>query len=349
MRKKDEKGKKFIVVNLIPTGIKCEIGGFIGDATQITNLLARECDFLITNPNAVNAGAFNFMEKNVLYVEGFAIDRLFFNEIGLTLNENNKIGVIIENINDKVALKVVLKTIEAFSTICGIKVAGIKFIKPLNKKIKLIFNQFLEELSNIEILLRAADDLIKKGAEALAITTYIPCKKKYILAYQKGKMPNPYGQIEAMISHAIIKQFKIPAAHAPILKKSEINYFLFKSFNSDARSSFENISSAYLGSVLQGLRNAPRYEDVKKAEITIKDINLLIVPNNCLGSPAVAGAVYHNIPIMEVKENENIFSSFSSNIKTKIPNLISVDTYQEALEIIKKLRKQAINLLKTSR
>ncbi|WP_353737299.1 DUF3326 domain-containing protein [Moorena sp. SIO3B2] len=40
---------------MIPTGVRAEIGGFAGDATPSTNLLASACDYLVTNPNAVTA------------------------------------------------------------------------------------------------------------------------------------------------------------------------------------------------------------------------------------------------------------------------------------------------------
>ena len=42
---------KTVVVNIIPTGIGCSIGGYAGDATPTANLLASTVDYLITNPN----------------------------------------------------------------------------------------------------------------------------------------------------------------------------------------------------------------------------------------------------------------------------------------------------------
>ena len=66
----------FVAVSIIPTGVRAEIGGFAGDATPSTNLLATACDYLITNPNAVTASDIYFAEDNVLYLEGNLICQL---------------------------------------------------------------------------------------------------------------------------------------------------------------------------------------------------------------------------------------------------------------------------------
>lgn len=332
------KSEKSVVVNIVPTGIKCKIGGFIGDATKVTNLLATVCDWLITNPNAVNAGAFNFKARNVLCVEGFAIDLFFKNKIGLLLTEKNTIGIIIEEISDKISLKMVLKTIEAFSVVCGIEISGIEFVKPVKKRIRMINNQFCGEISDIEPILQAAENLQRRGASAIAITTHIPEKIRNISAYQGGKFPNPYGQMEALISHAIINYLKIPAAHGPLLTKREMEYFLFRSFHSDPRSAFENISSAYLGSVLIGLSNAPQLtENWEKADIILEDVKALIIPKNCFRSIPVAFAFENLIPIIEVKENENIFQPLSKSDFLKSQKIFSVKDYQQAYDLLKKI------------
>src|SRR5919204_4599642 len=38
----------FAVVQVVPTGLRCEFGGYAGDAGPITNLLASAADLLIT-------------------------------------------------------------------------------------------------------------------------------------------------------------------------------------------------------------------------------------------------------------------------------------------------------------
>jgi hypothetical protein len=267
--------KKFVVVSLIPTGIQCSVGGYIGDATLVTNKLASVCDYLITNPNAVNGGAFNFKDKNVLYVEGFAIDQLFRKQVELMLPRKNRVGVILESISDTFAINYVLKSVEAFKVIAGVDVKKIEFIDPLEKSIKLSSGQFIGEVKDITPLISAVKKLIKSNkVDAIAISTHIKVDKKDLLQHQKGLLPNPYGLLESLLSHSVTSTFNIPSAHAPMLTKKEMEHFLFHSFDSDPRSSLENISSAYLGSVLLGLNYAPQLTEIGNGDISLKDIKV---------------------------------------------------------------------------
>lgn len=326
---------KFIVVSLIPTGIRCSIGGYIGDATLATNKIATACDYVITNPNAVNAGAFNFKEKNVLYVEGATIDNLFEEKIDLFLPQKNRIGIILEKIDDKIGFRYSLKAIEAFQKVAGIDIVAMEFIKPIKKIIRLQEDQFCADIPNIDLIIRAAQKLLNKGANALAISTHIPFDKKFLRQYQRGLVPNPYGLLEALLSHTISHSFNVPTAHAPILTKSDLDLYLFDSFSSDARSAFENISGAYLGSVLLGLDNAPRLASKGKGEIKLNDIAAIVLPSNCLRGIPAASALERGIPIIEVSENKNIFDHLPP-IRGK--NILRVKTYGDAVEKISDLR-----------
>jgi len=329
------KKNKFIVVSIIPTGIRCSIGGYIGDATLATNKIAAACDYVITNPNAVNAGAFNFKEKNVLYVEGAAIDNFFEKKIDLLLPQKNRIGIILEKIDDKIGLRYILKAIEAFQKVAGIDIVAVEFCPPTEKIIRFQEGQFCADIPNIEPIIRTAQKIFDKGADALAISTHIPIRKKFLRQYQRGLMPNPYGLLEALLSHTITHIFNVPTAHAPILTKSDLDTYLFDSFSSDARSAFENISGAYIGSILLGLDNAPRLVSKGKGEIELNDIAAVVLPSNCLRSIPVAIALECGIPIIEVSENKNIFDRLPT-IRGK--NILRVRTYEDAVEKISDLR-----------
>src|SRR5205085_10846321 len=63
-------GNKVAAISVIPTGVGCEIGGYAGDAAPVTRLLGSAVDYLITNPNAVNASNFISLPQNVLYTDG---------------------------------------------------------------------------------------------------------------------------------------------------------------------------------------------------------------------------------------------------------------------------------------
>lgn len=328
---------KFVVASIVPTGIRCSVGGYIGDATLATNKIAGVCDYVITNPNAVNAGAFNFKEKNVLYVEGATIDNFFEGKVGLTLPQKNTIGVILERIDDKIGFQYALKVIEAFREVGGININAVEYIPPMQKKIQLIGGQFCAHIPNTEPLFRAVKKLLRRGSSAIAISTHIPASRKTLRQYQQSLVPNPYGLLESLYSHAISHTFNVPTAHAPILTKKELDFYLFNSFLSDPRSAFENISGAYIGSVLLGLDMAPRITEPDQGEIRLKNIKTLVVPANCLRSIPVAQAMKRGIPIIQVWENKNIFKPLRYAGGCK--NVISVSTYDDAIKEILRVRK----------
>ena len=76
---------------IVPTGIGASIGGFAGDASKWARKLANKYK-LIVNPNVVNAACFSGITENMLYVEGYTLDRFFKGECNLKPANNNKIA-----------------------------------------------------------------------------------------------------------------------------------------------------------------------------------------------------------------------------------------------------------------
>jgi hypothetical protein len=66
---------KVAALSIIPTGVGCEIGGYAGEASPATNLLAAAVDYLITNPNAVNASDFFWPRRCQCDLHGWLLDR----------------------------------------------------------------------------------------------------------------------------------------------------------------------------------------------------------------------------------------------------------------------------------
>lgn len=91
-----ESGSKFAVANIVPTGVKADVGGWIGDATPVTNVMAQISDWVITHPNVLNAAFLNYGKDNVLYTEGYQLDQFFCKRIALrellTSSCHNRIG-----------------------------------------------------------------------------------------------------------------------------------------------------------------------------------------------------------------------------------------------------------------
>ena len=95
-RRKTHQATPFAVAQIVPTGIRCELGGYAGDATPATNLLATAADFVVTHPNAVNASDINELAPNVLYVEGYSLDEFLSGRLGLRRTIGNRVGTFVD-------------------------------------------------------------------------------------------------------------------------------------------------------------------------------------------------------------------------------------------------------------
>lgn len=111
--------RPFLAVQIVPTGIRCEFGGFAGDASPATNLLASAVDFLVTHPNAVNASDLNEMAANVLYVEGKSLDDFLLGHLGLIPVTANRIGTFVDPTGTDY-LDYVVNTLQAAKAVKGL-------------------------------------------------------------------------------------------------------------------------------------------------------------------------------------------------------------------------------------
>ena len=75
--------QSFNVLLLVPTGINAAIGGYAGDALPVARAIACIADNLITHPNVLNGASLYWSMPNVLYTEGYAIDRMAKGDWGL--------------------------------------------------------------------------------------------------------------------------------------------------------------------------------------------------------------------------------------------------------------------------
>ncbi|MGB9635600.1 MAG: DUF3326 domain-containing protein [Candidatus Micrarchaeia archaeon] len=318
---------QFVVAHIIPTGIKAEVGGYVGDATPATNMIASIADKVISHPNVVNGVALNLAKKNVLYVEGYTLDKFFRGEIELKEVEKNRIGVVLDSGMEKESYDLAINTINTMRTVAGIDIIGI-FETQENvdaRAVKTRSGSFVGEIRNEDVLVEACSRAIQKGADAIAVSLSIKINMRDLKAYFAGKGANPYGGTEAIISHFVTKQFGVPAAHAPLLSKYEI----YKETHSgivDPRAAAEAIGPAYLGCVLQGLDRAPRI--VKNGgDLKVSDVDVVVMPYGCMGGIPAITASGHGIPIIAVKENRTLMNVTPKKMRMK--NVIIADNYWE--------------------
>jgi Protein of unknown function (DUF3326) len=194
--------RPFVAVQVIPTGVRCEFGGYAGDATPVTNLLAAAVDYLVTHPNAVNASDLNEQAKNILYVEGKTLDDFLLGHIVLTPARANKIGTFIDptGICD---LDGVVSTLNAARAVAGID-SGLYTVlsRPPNVKIEWSgAGCAVGTVLSPETILDGAALLVENGAEAVGGVSVIHGVTAGMFSdHIAGHLPNPSGGVEAIIT-----------------------------------------------------------------------------------------------------------------------------------------------------
>src|SRR5436305_2403081 len=322
------------VVSIIPTGIGCDLGGYAGDAAPATSLLAATADFLVTNPNAVNASNFISMADNVLYTEGLCIDLFMKGLIDLRVPYGNRIGLVIEKSSPE-RLDLVFNVVNSIRAIYGVNIVDYVITdQPIGSHcVENESGAFVGTVDSPDVIFDACERLIRKGVNAIAVTTNIQdLPPENYVKHFAGEYPNPLGGVEAIISHLIVNRFQIPAAHAPMLnyKELELEYDVV-----DARGAGEMASTSGLACTLIGLRRAPQISAERcfgPAEIiNVRNVLALVSPADSLGGIPAIYAHKHGIPIVAVRENRTILSVSGQKLGF---NVIEVDNYVEAAGVL---------------
>ena len=309
---------------IVPTGVGASIGGFAGDASKWARKIAQKCD-LIVNPNVVNAACFSGITENMLYVEGYTLDKFFKGECGLEKSSNNKIGIVFDKAIPKQVLNVHLNTVNAVQTVYDTDILGYEITE---EEVGVEFYNDPSGIStgnvkNLKTIKTSAEKLIKKGCNAIAIVCFF--NEEQGDDYANGIGVDPVGGVEAIISHYISKELNIPTAHAPAFEDLTISTDIV-----DKRCAAEYITPTFLPCILLGLTQAPLIKGYKQG-LNIDNLDFLVMPYNALGGIPVLEAHKRGIKIFAIKENKTILSvtPLKFNIKCDI-----INTYEELLELI---------------
>jgi len=322
------KNNDFMATCIIPTGIGASIGGYAGDASPYINLLSKVCP-VITNPNSVNAAIFSGINDNILYTEGYAIDMFFKEEIALRPSKFNKIGVIFDKAIPEKVLNVHINTINAVKSTYGINILGYEITEE-NAGVDFSVSESgisTGELKNPDTLINSARKLMDKGAEALAAVCYF--KDSEDTDYANGSGIDPVGGVEAVISHILTREFKVPVAHAPAFDEDSL---IINSEIVNKKAAAEYITPTFLPCILLGLYNAPKLVEnssLRETDITLNNIKALIMPYDCMGSLPVLKAIEKNIPVIVVEENKTVLN-ITPEVLGIEDKVIKVRNYQEA-------------------
>lgn len=338
-----ERTEKFVTALLVPTGIGTEIGGHAGDATPVARLLAEISDTLITHPNVVNASDINEIPESSLYVEGSIITRLLMGTIGLQRVRSNRLLVVIDGNHEDVFINAAINSINAAKACYGLNC-----VKIIEMDSPVILNANYTEsgsatgkITNFNSLCEILD-LYRGDYDSVAISSVIEVQETVHKEYfdSNGNMVNPWGGVEAMLTHAISNIYNIPSAHSPMMENMEL--LNMDPGIVDPRIAAEAVSMTFLNCILKGLHRSPKLitdkESMKYPDIiTVEDISCLVIPDGCIGLPTLA-ALEQGINVVAVKENKNLMKNDLSALPWAPGQFYLVENYWEAAGVMDALK-----------
>ena len=342
-KRRYENFKEFNALLLVPTGIGAELGGHSGDGGSLTRLIGANCDNLITHPNVVNAADINEIPDNGLYVEGSVISRLIMGKLGLQKVNSNRVLMIIDEHTDQKFHELAINSVSAARAAFGLDCPAVITMEE-RILMRAFYSRSGRAVGRIEYLERLCEALTehRNDYDAVALNSLIDLPSHYHADYFTSDhiAVNPWGGVEAMLTHTISMLFNIPSAHSPMMTSEEVMNLDVGIV--DPRKSSEAVSTTYLHCILKGLHRSPRI--VSNAPIhgdsnliTVADISCLIIPDSCIGIPTLA-ALEQGIPVIAVRENSNCMQNRLEDLPFDSGKLFIVDNYLEAVGVMTALR-----------
>lgn len=343
-KRKFESVSQFNAVLVIPTGIDAAIGGHSGDGAPVARLLAASCDNLITHPNVVNAADVNEQSENTLYVEGSIISRLLMGAVGLQKVRSNRVVLIIDKHHENFFNEAAINSASVARVALGLDCPQV--IK-MNDKVSMrsLYSSSGRAVGRIEHLEYLCEILkeYRSQYDAVALSTLVDFPDHFHKDYFREDMEdmvNPWGGVEAMLTHTISILFDIPSAHSPMMPSMKIHDIDVGVV--DPRKSAEALTTTSLHCVLKGLHKSPRIISnpllhKHPALLTVADVSCLVIPDGCVGLPTLA-ALEQGIPVIAVKENKNRMQNTLQDLPFAPGKLFVVENYLEAVGVMNALK-----------
>tara|TARA_B110000438_G_scaffold59434_1_gene59591 strand:+ start:1342 stop:2661 length:1320 start_codon:yes stop_codon:yes gene_type:complete len=341
--RKMERTGNFNAVFLVPTGIGAEIGGHAGDATPVARVLAEGCDCLVTHPNVVNASDINEIPDNTLYVEGSAITNLLMGTAALQPVHKNRVLVIIDDHEIEMFANDTVNAVSAARATYGFDC--VKVVK-LNPPLKMVAEFVKSGRAAGKIYgfdrIRTILEENKGEFDAVALASVVDVDDQYHEDYfhRKGSLINPWGGVEAMLTHAVSMLFAVPTAHSPMLESQKVADFDLGLV--EPRLAAEAVSLTFVQCMLKGLHRSPRIitdpQIISEAGLlNAADISCLVIPDKCLGLPTLA-ALEQGIPVIAVRENDNLMNNNLDTLPWASGQFHHVENYWEAAGVMSAIK-----------
>ena len=323
--------RPYTVVLIIPTGIGATIGGYAGDAIPVARAIAQVSDRLITHPNVLNGAQLYWPLDNTLYVEGYGLDCFAKGDWGLERVHQNRVGLILDQAIEPELKARQLQAADATRGTLGLDVTDyIVTDAPLGVNLRIAASGVSwGTIDNPDSLLRAADTLITKaGTQAIAVVARFPDEMESLVLdqYRHGQGVDPLAGAEAVISHLIVRQFRIPAAHAPALLPLPLDPTI------SPRAAAEELGYTFLPCVLAGLSRAPQFILTQSREsIWANAVDAVVIPDTACGGSAVLSLSGRNARIIAVTDNQTQLNVSPESLGVEA---IKVNSYLEALGVL---------------
>jgi hypothetical protein len=180
-------------------------------------------------------------------------------------------------------------------------------------------------------------DTYKDEFDAVALTSLIEVPIHFHKDYFTEEMEvNPWGGVEAMLTHAVSSSYNIPSAHSPMMTSNEVLNLDVGIV--DPRKSAEAVSTTYLHCILKGLHRSPKIVDlnedtINREALCVEDISCLVIPEKCLGLPTLA-ALEQGIHVIVVTENTNYMKNNLVDLPFRQGRFHVVNNYLEAVGVM---------------
>ena len=340
-RRSYENTKNFNIALVVPTGIGCELGGHSGDGGSLARLFSSVCDQLITHPNVVNAADINELPENGVYVEGSVLTRLFMGQITLQKVRANRVMLVIDRHENPMFHELAINSASAARAAMGMDIPLVAIVdQPFS--MHALFSLSGRAAGRIEHFQNLHHVLSKHEGEydAVALSTLICVPEHFHMDYFRKEefTVNPWGGVEAMLTHSISSLYNIQSAHSPMMTSQEVMNLDVGIV--DPRKSAEAVSSTYLHCVLKGLHKAPKIIDgIHSGDglINFNDISCLVIPDGCIGLPVLA-ALENEIPIVAVKDRHSKMTNNLNSLLFKPGKIHFADNYLEAAGIVSSIK-----------
>jgi len=338
-----ENTTQFNAVLLIPTGIGSEIGGHSGDGGAVARLLAAACDNLITHPNVVNASDLNELPENGLYVEGSVITRLLMGTVSIQKVRANRVMLVIDEHEDEDSFfhEAAINAASAARVALGLDCPLVVKMDQRQILMHSFYASSGRAVGQIKYLeyLCAILEQYQSQYDAVALCTYIELPPDSVENYFQDDIDvNPWGGVEALLTHAISMLYDIPSAHSPMMSSDEFETDVGVV---DPRKSAESISMTNLHCILKGLHRSPRIINSLMCGhagiLTVADISCLVIPYGCVGLPTLA-ALEQGIPVIAVKDNKNLMQNKLEELPFAPGKLLIAENYLEAVGLMHALK-----------